>query len=620
MRADSQRTFRLLFICVSALAFLTILLRAYYVPFTHDEASTFFFYVQTDNYMPYKAHAYTNNHVLNSFLTAQCYKLWGASPFVLRLPNILSFLVLVYGVYRFLTRCRTWGARLMLIAFFLLTFNLLDFFALCRGYGISFAFMVLGLSFMQDYFQSRRFVHLACFVLSWQIALAANLALIQPLLVLTALVVVFQAGRRLLFRPASLLVHAINAFMLFKWIKFALYYKKKGLFDSGMGSGFYDVSLKSLLDLLYGSSHVLLQGVAALLLAGCLFFTVRAMVVSRSVWTHFFAAPGIYLVAFLLLVLAFLLQQALFSINFPENRTVLFFYIFFALAVTFSVDRYWGTAAREAGLVLAAISLIGFVFSFNLSKFMYPFYHVMPERFMTYLKKEQQRSPERLTVGGHLNREMNYAFANYRAGGALNPMDVPAAMNMNCDYYYALEKEYQAFHPYYVVVFRDEWKRVLLKRKEPMQRFILVQKHDFLPYDTAAYYQDLMKVSRQDLNGERNVEAEVEITFNRVPRPWRAFLVMEVTAADGTQLQYKRMVLNWLGDDLTGQRRRLKITSSPLPDNYASLSVYLWNIDKDPVSLAFNKVTLSQLKGPGVGEIVPDSYYYNPPGEVVIPL
>src|SRR5687767_3192372 len=110
MRADSQRTFRLLFICVSALAFLTILLRAYYVPFTHDEASTFFFYVQTDNYMPYKAHAYTNNHVLNSFLAAQCYKMWGASPFVLRLPNILSFMVLVYGVYRFLTRCGTGGA------------------------------------------------------------------------------------------------------------------------------------------------------------------------------------------------------------------------------------------------------------------------------------------------------------------------------------------------------------------------------------------------------------------------------------------------------------------------------------------------------------------------------
>ena len=43
--------------------FIFIVLRAFFIPFSHDEAATFFFYIQSGNYLPYKAHVYTNNHM-----------------------------------------------------------------------------------------------------------------------------------------------------------------------------------------------------------------------------------------------------------------------------------------------------------------------------------------------------------------------------------------------------------------------------------------------------------------------------------------------------------------------------------------------------------------------------
>ena len=81
------------FFILASLLFLLLAFRNVMVPFNHDEAVTFFYYIQSGEFLPYHAHIDANNHVLNSGLGYYCFKLFGSSTFALRLPNLLSFLV-----------------------------------------------------------------------------------------------------------------------------------------------------------------------------------------------------------------------------------------------------------------------------------------------------------------------------------------------------------------------------------------------------------------------------------------------------------------------------------------------------------------------------------------------
>ena len=167
-----EKHFNKLFWLLSFGIFIVVCLRAFCIPFSHDETATFFFYVQSDNYLPYSAHVYTNNHVLNSALTNVCYHILGSHRFVLRIPNIFAFLIMCFGIFR------------LLVTFFVLTLNFLDFYEVCRGYGLSFGLMTLGLSYLIDYFSTKKNKYVVLFSILWQLALAANLILVVVLTIL----------------------------------------------------------------------------------------------------------------------------------------------------------------------------------------------------------------------------------------------------------------------------------------------------------------------------------------------------------------------------------------------------------------------------------------------------
>ena len=125
-----DKYFNKLFLISCIISFVVVCLRAFFIPFSHDEAATFFFYIQSDNYLPYKAHVYTNNHVLNSALANICYHIAGSHRFVLRFPNVLSFIVLCFGVYKMFRYLVSGSSKLLLTSLFILTLFFLDFFEL----------------------------------------------------------------------------------------------------------------------------------------------------------------------------------------------------------------------------------------------------------------------------------------------------------------------------------------------------------------------------------------------------------------------------------------------------------------------------------------------------------
>jgi len=102
-----------------------------------------------------EGHPTANNHVLNSLLIKALFSLGASSLAIIRLPNVLSFILYLYWGYKI--SVGKLSPVLGLGCFTLLICNpfLLDFFGLARGYGLSLGFMMGSLYFGAEFFESR---------------------------------------------------------------------------------------------------------------------------------------------------------------------------------------------------------------------------------------------------------------------------------------------------------------------------------------------------------------------------------------------------------------------------------------------------------------------------------
>ncbi|MCZ8285828.1 MAG: hypothetical protein O9353_10280, partial [Bacteroidia bacterium] len=165
---------------LSGLALLTyVVLKAQHTSFTHDESFTYLDYVHQSfmDIISYKT-PYTNNHILNTVLMKYAEELWGSSELVLRLPNILACVIyLLYGS-RILHRM---SPAIMLPAFVCLFchMQLCDFFSLARGYGLSFAFMLMSIYHLLRYFDKPESKQLIFFHAGALLSILGNFSLIN---------------------------------------------------------------------------------------------------------------------------------------------------------------------------------------------------------------------------------------------------------------------------------------------------------------------------------------------------------------------------------------------------------------------------------------------------------
>ncbi|HEY6159904.1 MAG TPA: glycosyltransferase family 39 protein, partial [Bacteroidia bacterium] len=185
----TDRTTRALMIVTGLFLFTYVLLRAYLLSFTWDEAYTYLYFVRDHAWLPYEFTTMAaNDHLLNTWLMKCCAILFGNSEFSLRLPNVLFFLVYLYFSFR-IAFCFSNPVH-RLCAFLLLCLNpyQLDFFGAARGYGMSFALLSGALYFTLTYFTRQRNVlrALAALLLS-MLAVLANLSLLIFLLTLASI-------------------------------------------------------------------------------------------------------------------------------------------------------------------------------------------------------------------------------------------------------------------------------------------------------------------------------------------------------------------------------------------------------------------------------------------------
>lgn len=586
--------------------FLLAAIRAFTIPLSHDEAATFFLYVQNNNYMPFYAFIYTNNHVLNSALTQFVYSLLGSHPFVLRLPSLLSLLVLMYGVWRMSNLFQSKGIKVLLLVLLLMMPGLFDFFSLSRGYSYSLAFFTLAITFFLEWKTTNSMKQLIGWMLCLQLAIAANLIFVTVTAVFLGLVVAIQFHNKELFKAKNILLHFLNGGLFLYWVAVSFLYRTAGVLDYGVGENYWKVTFQSLIWLLTGSEQWLVQ---ALFLFVFMVLLVKVFVtIFQKGFKLAWQAPQVVLfILFLALLLAFKLQKLFLNVNYPEDRTGLFFYLLFAITFAFFIDSLPTKSKKMVGSMVVICLVFVFFSSLSIHNFTNYLYHTIPNKMYERLLVEQ-KGAEPFTIGGHRVREMDFAFLNYRHNAALNPMDEREEMQMNCDYYLANLDEAPCYDQFYKGIDTDfVWNRVLLKRKEPIKRELVYAKRQPTTFQNNSEFNEFW-ITRDTTLGKQPFEVRVRLTFDSVAAPLKASLVFSADDSTGTTF-YRRILLNWLGDQLSGKTHTLILTGANFPTNITKAVVYLWNTEKKRLKVTLNEITIYRLHGKGVTYTVPLDYY-----------
>lgn len=386
----------------AALLFAYILIRAYLLSLTWDEAFTFFEFVRHPSWLPHDFNYMSaNNHLLNTWLMKCSVFLFGDGELALRLPNVIAS-----GFFFF------WSARLLkklfennwfaLAAFLALTLNpfVLDFFSLARGYGISLALMMGAVYQLTVYIKEdpavKRGLKIQFFLL---FAILANLTMLHLFAAVTLILLIDQFYKKenssrktdlikLLILPVLLL--AVLFFYLQKL-------ESSGAFFFGREIGTAIGTLHSLAESAAYRNSNFLSPMFFVLVA----FPVLLFFPLLRKWKNRTKDKNQYwsLVLLTLLLLSFLtpvLQHILLGSNYLSGRTGIFLlplFSFAAIGLSLQLPRLWTGILLS---LLGTFSILLFTFSFNL-RYTIDFREQADLKdAMRELKKQNPQSPENL--------------------------------------------------------------------------------------------------------------------------------------------------------------------------------------------------------------------------------
>ncbi|HET6244711.1 MAG: hypothetical protein H0V01_02660 [Bacteroidetes bacterium] len=607
IKNTQDKLFLIAFLIVS-IAVLTITgVRSFLLPITHDEAASFYYYIQTGEFLPYLSHVDANNHVLNSFLSWICFTFFGDSPFSLRVPNLLAIVVLAIAVWRISIHLHNTLSKYILVGGLLISFHWLSFYSVTRGYGLSMSLLVLGISYLMDYFKKEGIKNIAFGYLFIQLALSANLILIIAIVLLTLFVLLFQFLKKKLFKIENIAVNIFQFVLILFWFLFSIHLQNNNALYYGEGESYLQVTFVSLINLLTGTDQVYLTMLILFVSIALIITSLILNVKKIKNPIELFATPSLLFSSIItLLIIAFFLMKIILGINYPEDRTGLFFYLFFILILAFTLDQLKPVFLKIAGFPVIVLFLSHFLFSFNITKHSLVNYETIPDRFYTRLVEEQKLHSEKITIGGHRMTELFFAFNNYRNNGFLNLADPAETMQLNCDYSISNKKNQAYYKDYYTELDEDlDWGFTLLKRKETIQRNLIGSVDTLEWMQGYAEFFEFFALSDTSFENQNPLLASFDLKIDYIEKPFKGWLVFSIEGDQGSY--YKRIPLNWLKYNWHNSTLNYQLISGPIPGKINKIVCYLWNSGQQNIKFRLNGLKIYQLDGPGVSIVIPEA-------------
>lgn len=606
-----KNTQNLIFFSVSLLAFILVVLRAKMAPFTHDETATFYFIVQNGHYMPYYAHLDTNNHILNSALTHVFYSMFGASKFVLRLPNVLFYIFFLFGIYRISKHLSLKTNVLFLTAALIFSYNWFTFFSVSRGYGLSFTGFIMAIANILDYFKNGKLKNVVQMGFWMQLAMASSLIMMPVYCIMLGIISLHQLLNKSFFKWQNLLNLFINAALIFYWVKFSSYLKEQNGLTHGAGDSYWHVTFETLIYMVTGSYSQYLQ--AALVFISVLFLFSGILLLSKEtpLFKNLLSTPYVFfLLLFLMELIGMYAMKKLMGVNYPEDRTALFFYVTLVLFILFLTEELPFKPLQAITVALSVVLIAQFTLKLNFRKHELYIYDTFPPRFYDRLIEEQKLFTKPITIGGHRCREFIYGFMNYRSDGALNAMFAPELLHMNADYLIAKAGEKPFYNWLYEEIETEpDWNFRLLKRKENIDYRNILEIKDKRFDGTGEFYELLNDTSNKLFSCLNPVRVDFSFKADSVPVPFEAWLVVQIDSVNGNKHCFSRSSLNWIKLNYNEDKiHTYSVITPPLPSTYKNFKAFIWNIKQQPLHITFTSMTVYQMYGKGINYVAPIYY------------
>ena len=569
------------------LVFVYVVLRAMYVPTFHDEAATFFHYIVSEKFLPFRAHWDANNHILNSTLSYFCYKLLGAEQIWIRLPNVLSFLIYGFFAARITEEIKSGLLRWLTFTAILTAVFPLEFFSLARGYAMSLAFLLAAIYHGSQYLKTTKLKHqLQLWFWMW-LAVAASLTLINSYIILLGLsfLILFQVDSKRWLHTLVWLVFGVLFFAAAAYYGFEL--KERGLLYTGFDDGFIEVTVASLvkyqLQTESGLVAVLITAIGGLsALSVLLTFGLK-----RLQWS------AVRLSAFLLLFNAIgsILLHLIFGMNFPENRVGMYYIPLFLITFSGALDQWNRTnkKVKWVGLTLLFFP-IHMAAHFNLNTtVLWSKWHGSDDIYNEVVKYQRTQDETLMISGDYLN-ELGWAYYNFQNNAELQLLQRNPVPDTLADLIIARPADFDfASVPYDTMYVDDANGIYLLRRKTPVQwsepKAIDLKTTEI---DGSDEFYELLNDSvgrLPSLTGSFELNATVNVKGGL----WDGHLV--ITSADSTgNGTYNYVQMHWLQPQWNGDEFHVKRTYH-FAENAQTFKVFFWNINRQQIHIKVSEFT-----------------------------
>lgn len=429
--------------------------------------------------------SYTNNHILNTLLIKSLYVFSGINLFVGRLPNILSFLVYFYFVYRFAQNfIKTPWTQVAFVAVMVGNVYLIDFFALARGYGLSIGLMMASIYYAADYILKENFRSLPLSCALAVLSVYAQFASLHYFLGLNLLLFLFNLKTYLSDKNGGILLKSLGVLVIFTCILAILIYLpiKAILKDNQIAyygtKGFWeDTVVSNIKNALNGEGYfsentlivfTYLMGVA---LVFSLILAVQRLLLNRQVDT-----PSVFNLSILICVAAsIILQFKLLGNQYPIDRTGLFVYPLLALNIP-SVIAFLNKIKPILGKLLAVILIIfcfyHFIRASRLNSYREWWYDTHTYEVLNHIKNIYDSEKRTTPLSIQTSAWMNPSFSFHQQADKLDfikPLEFMGKPDTvsDYDYYYIFSDDYPVLKNKYDIIKEYDWKGMyLLKRKQ----------------------------------------------------------------------------------------------------------------------------------------------------------
>lgn len=505
---------------VAIFLFVYLFLRSVFVPLVYDEAATFFIYILPGEFIPFHAYWDANNHFLNSFLGIVSSHIFGHSEWALRLPNVLFFVFSIFFVFKlkiFFENKAVWLCMALTVLF---SHNLIEYSAYCRGYGMAISCMIGCIYFLLDFIKSNSSRSLTWLNLISFLTLAANLTLLNVVLIITGLVLVYALySKRLKAVTYIFIIANLVCIVLAVWVGIEL--KKRGLLYYGSQEGFYKVTLTSLSNLMFGSLTKVLPVVFIVL---TILLLLMYILKAKAIGMHnvFLKPVTVAGILFAGSIVAIISLNVFLKVNYPEDRTALYLYPLFLLFLFFSVDSFFKTqTAVITSLSITLVVLFHFVNQLNLAYSTYWKQERVPQTFYHQIAEDWKGKEHKVFISAYRMKGYIWNYYTYRSPQKLNEIYHQHFPSSQADYLIIEEDNYNkcpdVIKNYNQVLF-DRYNHIRLLKNKRALNYQLVFDSVLTENRTINYsYVDLfdMKIDSDTIKNAA-AEFECELTTDKL--------------------------------------------------------------------------------------------------------